>query len=120
MKTKKTMLKKAISVLRLRLSSLSQVALAGFFIPDDTNLPDGTLEGIIYNIMSWLLGIVGVVGIIAFAIAGILYLTSAGNDDRIKLAKNAMTYSIIGVVVALCGVVALRAVTAMLSGNPLF
>jgi purine-cytosine permease-like protein len=67
--------------------------------------------------MNWLLAILGIFGIIGFVISGILYLTAAGNDDQISTAKNAMKYSIIGVIVALLGFVIIQAVNTLLSGN---
>jgi len=73
----------------------------------DFGLPDASIYSIIANILDWLLAIIGIVGIIGFAIAGILYLTSAGNEDRMTTAKRAMIYSIIGVIVALSGLVVL-------------
>ena len=67
--------------------------------------------------MNWLLAILGIFGSIGFVISGILYLTAAGNDDQISTAKNAMKYSIIGVIVALLGFVIIQAVNTLLSGN---
>ena len=45
--------------------------------------------------MNWLLALIGIFGVIGFAIAGILYLTAAGDEDRINKAKSAMMYAII-------------------------
>lgn len=85
-----------------------------------TNLPGGSIFGIIKNIMNWLLALVGILGVIGFAIAGILYLTAAGDEERIKMAKSAMMMSIIGVIVALLGVVILKAAETMLGGTGTF
>lgn len=82
-----------------------------------SELPGGTIWDIIGNIMKWLLGLVGFIGIIGFAIAGVLYLTAAGDETRIDKAKSAMLYSIIGVIVALVGFVVVQAVTAWLGGG---
>jgi hypothetical protein len=82
-----------------------------------TNLPGGSVMSIIIGIMNWLLAAIGIAGVIGFAIAGILYLTAAGDDTRIGQAKNAMTYSIIGVIVALAGVVALQFAKGMLGAE---
>jgi len=78
-------------------------------------LPNASIYSIISNILNWLLAIVGVVGIIGFVISGILYLTAAGNEDMIQKAKRAMTYSIIGVIVALSGLVAIYFADSMLN-----
>jgi len=114
MKIKIKSLASAISVMALTVPAL---AMAQFQPPSGTNLPQGTISGIVKNIMNWMLGIVGILGVIGFAIAGILYLTAAGDEDRIATAKKAMTWSIVGVVVALLGLVILRAVEAMLGGS---
>ena len=80
-------------------------------------LPGGSIFGIVENILYWLLAIIGIVSIIGFLIAGILYLTSAGEETQITKAKSAMKYSILGVIVGLSGFVVLRAVMYMLSGS---
>lgn len=83
----------------------------------ETGLPAGSIYGILQNGMKWLLGLVGIIGVIGFAIAGIMYLTAAGDDERIKQAKSAMMYSIVGVIVALVGLVALGAASGLLGGT---
>lgn len=82
--------------------------------------PQGSIIGIIGGTMNWLLAILGFVAIIAFVIAGILYLTSAGDEGQAEKAKNAMTYAIIGVAVALMGYVIIAATEMWLYGIPAF
>ncbi|MFZ2154002.1 MAG: pilin [Candidatus Moraniibacteriota bacterium] len=77
----------------------------------------GGITGIIKNIMNWLLILLGIFGVIGFVIAGILYLTAAGNEDQMKKGKNAMTWSIIGIVVGLMGYVIIQAADKMLSAT---
>ena len=77
-------------------------------------LPTGSIYNIISSTLSWLLGILGFIAVIGFVISGILYLTAAGNEAQAEKAKNAMTYSIIGVIVALIGYVIIQAVNAWL------
>jgi len=81
-----------------------------------TGLPEANIATIIINAMEWILFLIGFVAIISFCISGILYLTSAGDEDRQRTAKKAMTYSIIGVIVALMGFVIWQAVLRMLDG----
>ena len=83
---------------------------------DQFNLPDASITKIVSGIVSWLFGILGLVALIGFMVAGIWYLTASGDETQIERAKRAMVYSIWGVVVGLMGFVILRAVTAMLSG----
>ncbi len=96
---------------------VAPVMVLAYEPPANTTLPGGSLTQIISNIMTWLLTIVGFLGIIGFAIAGILYLTAAGDEDRIATARRAMTWSIVGVIVALLGVVIIRAANSMLGGH---
>lgn len=112
----KTKIKKIAAASSIALMS-PMMALAQFEIPTDSGLSSAPLTDIVRNIMKWILIIVGLLGVIGFAIAGILYLTAAGDDDRIKQAKSAMTFSIIGVVVALLGLVIMNAVYRMLGAQ---
>ena len=82
-----------------------------------SGVPGGTIYAIIKVTMNWLLAILGFIAIIGFVIAGILYLTAAGRDDQIKQAKTAMTYSILGVIVALVGYVIVGAVDSWLGAK---
>jgi hypothetical protein len=93
------------------------IASAQFQTPTSTGLPNGSITSILTNGMNWILILVGILGVIGFVIAGILYLTAAGDEGQIDKAKTAMMYSIVGVIVALLGVVILQAVNAFLGGS---
>ncbi|MFZ2976163.1 MAG: hypothetical protein WA055_06075 [Candidatus Moraniibacteriota bacterium] len=107
----------AYSMISMSLILTPALASAQLSTPTGTGLPTSSLMDIISNIMYWLLAVVGIVGVIGFAIAGILYLTAAGDEGRIGTAKNAMLYSIIGVIVALAGLVALNFAKGMLGAQ---
>lgn len=79
--------------------------------------PSASIYKIIETTMNYLLAILGFIAIIGFVIAGILYLTAAGDEKRIGSAKNALTMSIMGVIVALLGYVIVRAVNAWLNAS---
>jgi hypothetical protein len=88
-----------------------------------TGIPDSTLgiKPILVNIAKWMLEIIGIIAIISFIISGGQYLLSAGDDKRIESAKRNMTYSIIGVIVALSGFIIIRAIdTALRASSSLF
>ena len=80
-------------------------------------LPGGAIYQIISTTLSWLLGIFGFIAIIGFVIAGIFYLTAAGDEGQAEKGKEGMKYSIIGVIVALMGWVIVQAVDRWLSGT---
>ena len=113
-------MKKTAYALATVLAAAPALAFAQFQAPTGTNLPSASITNIVTNIMNWLLMMVGILGVIGFVIAGILYLTAAGDDDMIGRAKKAMVYSIVGVLVALIGLVVIRAVQGLLGGSSSF
>ena len=103
-------------------NSTVQFSGKGIEIPTGTGLPDprGGIARIIRNLLTWLLGIVGVIAIIGFVISGIQYLTSAGNEDQMQSAKRNMLYAIIGVVVVLSSFVIIQAIQYALEAKSMF
>jgi hypothetical protein len=80
-------------------------------------LTSNSIGKILTDIMNWVLGILGVGAIISFVIAGILYLTAAGDESKTEKAKGMMTYAIVAVVVALVGYVVINTVAGLLGGQ---
>lgn len=60
-----------------------------------------SVEDTIKNITNVLLFLIGAVSVIMLIIGGFKYVTSNGNADQIKSAKNTIMYAIIGIVVAI-------------------
>ena len=90
---------------------------AGVCFPSNTGLSDQGVDVIIKNLLLWLLGIFGFIAIMGFIISGIQYLTSAGDEEAVKKAKSTMKWSLVGVVVALSGLVVVLAVDAALKAS---
>jgi len=86
-------------------------------LPTNVGLPSGSLTGVISNFTSWILGIFGFLAIISFIVSGIMYFLSIGDDKRQEKAKNQMTWSIMGVMIGLVGLVVVYAVDALLRGT---
>ncbi|NCA93788.1 MAG: hypothetical protein EOM84_01275 [Sphingobacteriia bacterium] len=74
------------------------------------------LKMVLKNVMMWLLGVVGFIAIIAFVISGMQYLLSAGDQNMIETAKRNMKWSIVGVIVALMGLIILNFIISMMGG----
>jgi cytochrome bd-type quinol oxidase subunit 2 len=83
-----------------------------------TGLPDQSITQIIIAAMNYLLMLVGILGVLAFALAGVMFLISAGNEGLITRAKTTMTYAVIGIIVALIGLIAIRFINDVLNANP--
>jgi len=52
------------------------------------------------NIINILLYVVGAISVVMVIVGGIMYATSTGDSGRVTLAKNTITYAIIGLVVS--------------------
>ncbi|KKP77800.1 MAG: hypothetical protein A2271_02010 [Candidatus Moranbacteria bacterium RIFOXYA12_FULL_35_19] len=85
-------------------------SIAALGLPDAT----GGVKAVLANIVKWMLGIFGLLALIAFIISGGQYLLASGDDKMIETAKKNMTYSIIGIIVALSGFIIIRAIDAAL------
>jgi len=107
-----------LAVILVPVSALAQWSESA--VNRKAGLPKGKITEIVINIMNWLLALVGIIGIIGFVISGILYFIAAGDEGKMGTAKNAMTYSIIGVIVALMGYVIIQAANSMLNGTASF
>jgi hypothetical protein len=64
-----------------------------------------TLTQIAMNVLNFLLGSMGIVALVMMVIGGIMYLTSAGNEDSIDRGKKIFKYSLIGVLMAMISMV---------------
>jgi archaellum component FlaF (FlaF/FlaG flagellin family) len=82
----------------------------------DRSWPSLTLREVVSAVLNLLLSIIGILAIITLVVGGIMYMTSAGEEDRINKAKSIVTYSIIGIAVALAGLVIVRAVATVITG----
>jgi cytochrome bd-type quinol oxidase subunit 2 len=58
-----------------------------------------TANSIVKTVINILTVVVGVLAVIMIIYAGFRYVTSGGNDDAVKGAKNTILYAIIGLVV---------------------
>ena len=102
---------------------LSGIAKALGFTPVDTSDPNaaqqrlGILVGAIINAV---LLTIGVVFMILIFIAGYSWMQSAGDEAKIKKAKDTIRASIIGILVVSMAYALTRAVGALLSGVGLF
>lgn len=63
--------------------------------------PLGTTDipTIVGNIISAILGLVGVIALVMFVWGGLLWMTSAGNPERVEKGKKTLIWATIGIVV---------------------
>lgn len=76
-----------------------------------------TVEELLSNVLSRLRGIIVILSIIFMVIGAILYITSAGNDGRMKTAKGAITAAMIGLAIGIAAPSFLREISDILGWN---
>jgi uncharacterized membrane protein len=70
----------------------------------------------ITRIANWVLWIAGVLAVIYLIYGGIIYITSAGNEDRAKAGKSAVLNAVIGLVVIFLSLLIVYWVRTIFSG----
>lgn len=58
-------------------------------------------EDIAINIINWVLGILAIIAVIIIIVAGVLWMTSGGNEERIQKAKKILIAALIGLLIIL-------------------
>lgn len=64
-------------------------------------VPNADILGLVGLLVQALLGILGVVFLILIIYAGILWMTAAGNEDRVKKAQSILKNSVIGIIIVM-------------------
>jgi hypothetical protein len=93
---------------------------AGVCIPSGTGLSSDSVLALLTSFMYWLLGIFGMLGIIAFVISGVQYLAATADEKMAEEAKRNMRYSAIGIIVALSAFIIITAIDQALLGSTYF
>lgn len=73
-----------------------------------------TFQEVGINVLNFLLSIMGIIAIIMSVVSGVLYFFSGGDEKRIKIAKKSIKYGIIGILLALSGVIIVRTIAGFL------
>lgn len=68
-------------------------------IRDTLDVPDTSAEHVIIRIIQWALGLLGLIAVVFVIFGGIMWMTSAGNEEKITKAKKIITSALIGLIV---------------------
>lgn len=82
-------------------STLNKLKIFGGIYGYGTNEKPADLKTIIINLVQLILGFVGYIFIILIIIAGVQWMLSGGNEEKITKAKNLLKNSVIGLVLML-------------------
>lgn len=95
----------AAQAVSVSLSSPVQIAANTYgldnSVADEAGLPKKELKLTVLGVIKWILGFLGVIGVILVVYAGFLWMTAAGNDDQISKAKGIITAAIIGLIIVI-------------------
>jgi heme/copper-type cytochrome/quinol oxidase subunit 2 len=80
------------------------------------DLPNADIYDIVVNLLLWLLMMFTVLAILAFVIAGIMFLTAGASADNAEKAKHMVGYSILGIVIGLSGYIIISLIDGVLMG----
>ncbi len=92
---------------------------AGVCFPkkETTGLSQASVKDILVNLGQWLFGILGVIAVVLFVICGFQYLAAGVDESMAERGKRCMTYSIVGVIIALSALVIIFAIDHLLAGT---
>lgn len=69
--------------------------------PAQFNTGPSSVEQLINNLFTFLLWVVGVVGVVMIVYSGFMFVISAGRPDRTKMAIQSIIYTVVGFVIAI-------------------
>lgn len=64
-------------------------------------LPQADLIGIIFKSIQYILAFLGVVAVVVIIIGGFMWMTAAGNDEKVGKAKKIIMQGLIGLIIIL-------------------
>lgn len=80
-------------------------------------MADRTITGFFQSVMSHLQGVIAFLSVLFLVIAGILYITSSGNSNRVTTAKLCLVGAILGFTLALAGPSLLKQIKIVVYGS---
>ncbi|MFA5048001.1 MAG: hypothetical protein WC516_03100 [Patescibacteria group bacterium] len=60
------------------------------------------LQSTIKNVINILLGLLGIIAVLIILYGGFMWMTAAGNEDKVEKAKKLIISGIIGIIIILC------------------
>lgn len=64
-------------------------------------LPSKNLKDVTVNVVSWVLGMLALLAVVFIIYAGFVWMTAAGNEEKIERAKKIISSAVIGLVIVI-------------------
>lgn len=71
------------------------------------------LSEIVMHVLQFTLSIFGVIAVLSIVVAGVMYMTSGGNSERVAFAKKALIGGIIGIFVVILSLVIVTVIAGL-------
>lgn len=68
-------------------------------LPGDSTLDETALRDVIVRIVKILLGFLGLIAVIIIIYAGFIWMTAAGNEEKVSTARATLTAGLIGLII---------------------
>jgi len=99
----------------LLLALLIPTAVGAISLPNPLGDTD-TFEELVTNITNYVFGVIGALAILMFVWSGILFVISAGSEEKIGKAKKTAIYAAIGAAIAIAGAGLVATIRQVLQG----
>jgi len=76
-------------------------ALSFWDVSSTLGLGEADLEETVIAIIQWILGLLGLVGVIMILYGGFTWMTAGGNEEKIEKAKKIISAAIIGIIIVI-------------------
>lgn len=70
-------------------------------IKEETNLASGDPVNITISYIRWVLGLLGLIAVIMMIWGGFVWMTAAGNEEKVTKAKKVLKYAVTGLIIIL-------------------
>jgi len=91
----------SILLLAMPVTALAQTSYTIEDIGSSIGLGTADLKDTVVNVIQWVLGILALVAVVMIIYGGIVWMTAAGNEDRIGKAKKVISAAVIGLIIVL-------------------
>lgn len=101
MKLNRKLLAGAITLGTLALPAIASAAVTIENVGGSLGLGSADLKQTVLNIITFVLGLLGLIAVIMILYGGFIWLTAGGNEDKVSSAKRIISSAIVGLVVIL-------------------
>lgn len=70
------------------------------------------LSSLVMSVLQFVVTLVGVIAVLVIVVAGIMYMTSGGDTNRVQIAKKALSAGVIGLAIAILSLIIVKTIVS--------